>query len=82
MHKLHPYIIYTLRELSDDNFDTGIKFCEFIHCEVDDIANILPNICFRNKCSVFSKCKCPTDKFFLYWSDGNPHIFRRHAQCL
>lgn len=79
-HKMHPYKLQILHELTEDDPDRRIEFCELMTDRIAAQPELLKNICFSDECTFYlnghvNKQNC------RYWSDENPHIFREgHTQ--
>lgn len=80
LNKFHPYKIQIHHELTEDDFDRRIEFCEIMTAMINMNPNALKNICFSDECTFYlsgfvNKHNC------RYWSDENPHIYREgHTQ--
>lgn len=70
--KFHPYKIYLVQELNDDDFDRRIEFCETMMQRIDAEPNFLFNIVFSDEATFelnghINRHNC------RFWSDNNPH---------
>lgn len=78
--KFHPYKIHLLQELSEDDFDRRIEFCETAMNMIDEDRNILNWIMFSDEATFclngnVNRHNC------RYWSDTNPHWMEQvHTQ--
>jgi len=79
-NKWHPYKIQLLQELTEDDNDRRLQFCEIMSEIVINDPNYLFNVCFSDECSFFlngtvNRHNC------RYWSDTNPRIYNEvHTQ--
>lgn len=80
LHKFHPYKLHIVQELSDDDFDRRVEFCETFAQKIAGDPNLPLRICFSDEATFFlngnvNKHNC------RYWSQENPHEFREaHTQ--
>lgn len=79
-HKFHPYKIHLVQELSEDDFDRRIEFCELMTQRITEDPDILRRICFSDECTFFLHGLVNRHNM-RYWCDENPHEFRtEHTQ--
>lgn len=74
IHKYHPYKMQIHQELSEDDFDRRVEFCERMTAAINDNAIQVKNICFSDESTFYlngfvNKHNC------RYWSNENPHAF-------
>jgi len=78
-HKFHPYKMHIKQELTEDDFDRRIQFCEVMLEIIAGNDQFLKNICFSE--STFSLNGFVNKHNVRCWSDSNPHILREgHTQ--
>lgn len=70
--KFHPYKIHLLQELSEDDFDRRIEFCEVIMDKLNENVNFVTHILFSDE-STFCLNGHVNRHNCRYWSDQNPH---------
>lgn len=80
LNKFFPYKLQIHQQLSEDDYDRRIQFCEEITRKITDNPNLLKNICFSDESTFFlngfvNRHNC------RYWNNENPHVFRQdHTQ--
>lgn len=80
LNKFFPYKISILQQLSEDDYDRRIEFCEILTARIQNDPNLIKNICFSDESTFFlngfvNKHNC------RYWDNENPHLFREdHTQ--
>lgn len=76
----HPYKVKLVQELSEDDFDRRLEFCEIMMTRCDQSPNFLANVVFSDEATFtvhgqVSRHNC------RFWSDENPHWMREsHTQ--
>lgn len=79
-HKFHPYKMKILHELTEDDPDRRLEFCEIMSERITRNPNYLRNICFSDESTFYLNGRVNTQNC-RYWSDENPHVFREgHTQ--
>lgn len=80
MHKFRPYKMVILQELTDDDPDRRIEFCEIMTHKITTEPQLVKNICFSDECTFYLNGKVNKQNC-RYWSDVNPHLMREgHTQ--
>lgn len=80
LNKFFPYKIQILQQLSEDDYDRRIEFCETMTQMIQADRNFVKNVCFSDESTFFlngfvNKHNC------RYWDNENPHLFREdHTQ--
>lgn len=80
INKFFPYKIQIFHQLSEDDFDRRIQFCEEMSQKITEDPYLLQNICFSDESTFFlngfvNKHNC------RYWDNTNPLVFREdHTQ--
>src|SRR6202042_2575462 len=74
-NKFHPYKLKILHELTEDDPDHRLEFCELMADRLKGNRNYLKSICFSDECTFFLNGKVNRQNV-RYWSDVNPHIYR------
>lgn len=80
LNKFFPYKMSILQQLSEDDYDRRIEFCEIMTARIQNDPNLIQNICFSDESTFFlngfvNKHNC------RYWDNENPHLFREdHTQ--
>lgn len=78
--KLHPYKPTLLQELSEDDYDRRVEFCEFMMERINNNPNFLNNIVFSDEATFclngnVNRHNC------RYWAAENPHwMIQNHTQ--
>lgn len=70
--KFHPYKMHLHQELSEDDFDHRVEFCDIIMNRVDQDPRFLHKIVFSDEAN-FQLTGEVNRHNFRYWSDENPH---------
>ncbi|RZC32365.1 hypothetical protein BDFB_007820, partial [Asbolus verrucosus] len=70
--KYHPYKIHLLQELSEDDFDRRIEFCETMMHRINQDGNFINRVLFSDE-STFCLNGHVNRHNCRYWSDRNPH---------
>lgn len=79
-HNFHPYKVHLVQELSEDDFDRRIQFCELMTEKIIVDKKILRRICFSDECTFFLNGLVNRHNM-RYWCQENPHEFRtEHTQ--
>lgn len=82
LHKnsFKPYKIHMVQELSDDDFDRRVEFCELMMDNLDNNRIRLNNIVFSDE-ATFMLNGSVNRHNCRYWCDSNPHWMReQHTQ--
>jgi hypothetical protein len=80
LNKFHPYKMQPIHELTEDDFDRRIEFCEIITDKINRNEISVKNICFSDECTFYmngfvNRQNC------RYWDTENPHLCREvHTQ--
>src|SRR6202042_2167310 len=74
LHKFHPFKMKILQELTEDDFDRRVEFCEQMTAAINDNTIQVKNICFSDECTFYlngfvNKHNC------RYWSNENSLAF-------
>lgn len=78
--KMHPYKMQMLHELTEDDPDRRIEFCEQMMHSLDNNHFSLDWIIFSDECT-FSLNGSVNRKNCRYWAENNPHWMREtHSQ--
>lgn len=77
INKWHLYKIHLHQELSEDDFDKRIEFCETMMAMIDDDPHLLNNIVFSDE-ATFELTGNVNRHNSRYWSDTNPHWMRQN----
>lgn len=77
LNKWHPYKIHLHQELSEDDFDRRVEFCEIMMQMIDDDPLLLNNIVFSDE-ATFELHGNVNRQNCRYWSDINPHWMREN----
>jgi hypothetical protein len=79
-NKYHPYKIHLVQELSEDDFDRRIEYCDTMMQRLDTDPNFVKNIVFSDEASFLLNGNVNRHNC-RYWSDTNPHWKREaHTQ--
>ena len=79
-NKFHPYKINLVHQLSEDDPDRRMQFCDTMCEKIRLFPNYVKHICFSDESTFFLNGKVNRQNV-RYWSDVNPHIFREgHTQ--
>ncbi len=79
-HKFHPYKVKLVQELSEDDFDRRIEFCEVMSQRIESGAILSSCILFTDEAS-FSLNGEVNRHNCRYWAQENPHWYRAgHTQ--
>lgn len=70
--KFHPYKVKLVQELSEDDFDRRVQFCEEIMGICDNNPDFVKNIVFSDE-ATFSLNGAVNRHNCRYWSQNNPH---------
>lgn len=73
--KFHPYKLKMLHELTEDDPDRRLEFCELMAVRLNRNRNYHKWICFSDECTFFLNGKVNRQNV-RYWSDVNPHVYR------
>nr|XP_022918112.1 uncharacterized protein LOC111427283 [Onthophagus taurus] len=73
LHKFHPYKLKIHQELTEDDFDRRIQFCEEVTTIINNNNVFVKNICFSDECT-FSLNGFVNKHNCRYWSNENPHL--------
>lgn len=80
LNKWHPYKLHLVQELSEDDFDRRIEFCDLMMEMIVDDPLLLNNIVFSDE-ATFELTGNVNRHNCRYWSDVNPHWKRdNHTQ--
>ncbi|KYN30037.1 hypothetical protein ALC57_00480, partial [Trachymyrmex cornetzi] len=80
LNKWHPYKLHLCQELSEDDFDRRIEFCDLMMEMIFDDPLLLNNIVFSDEIT-FELTGNVNRHNCRYWSDVNPHWKRdNHTQ--
>ncbi|KYN18348.1 hypothetical protein ALC57_09344 [Trachymyrmex cornetzi] len=80
LNKWHPYKLHLCQELSEDDFDRRIEFCDLMMEMIVDDPLLLNNIVFSDE-ATFQLTGNVNRHNCRYWSDVNPHWKRdNHIQ--
>ncbi|RYA74223.1 hypothetical protein DD595_24580 [Enterobacter cloacae complex sp. 4DZ3-17B2] len=80
LNKWHPYKLHLVQELSEDDFDRRIEFCDLMMEMIVDDPLLLDNIVFSDE-ATFELTGNVNRHNCRYWSDVNPHWKRdNHTQ--
>jgi len=71
-HKYHPYKVQYVQELTGEDFDRRMEFCELIQARGNDFVN---NIVFTDE-AAFQLNGNVNHQNFRYWSSENSHWMR------
>lgn len=71
-NKMKPYRIHLLQQLSEDDFDRRLQFCEDVMQRIDNNNQFCSNILFSDEAS-FELYGTVNRHNCRYWSDTNPH---------
>lgn len=80
MNKFYPYKLKPVQELSEDDFDRRIEFCEIMTEKINQNEININNVCFSDECTFYlngfvNRHNC------RYWDSENPHLYREvHTQ--
>lgn len=78
-HKFHPYGVKLVQELSPDDFNKRLDFCETMDEKIRD-PNFLKNVCFSDE-STFHLTGYVNRHNCRYWCQENPYEYREaHTQ--
>ncbi|KAJ8914995.1 hypothetical protein NQ315_002520 [Exocentrus adspersus] len=81
LHKFHPYKMQNVQELSEDDFDLRIEFCERMTDMIIQNLILIQNIYFSDECTFFFNGYVNKHNV-RYRSNENPHICREtHTQA-
>lgn len=79
-HKFHPYVMHQVQELSEDDFDRRLEFCEWAHAMINENAMFYNTIIFSDEAS-FNLNGDVNRHNMRYYDDSNPHWFDQcHTQ--
>lgn len=79
-NKFHPYKLKMVHQLSDDDPDRRLQFCENMSTKILQQPDYVRTICFSDESTFFLNGNVNTQNV-RYWSDINPHMFReKHTQ--
>jgi len=79
-HKFHPYKIQSVQELSEDDFDRRIEFCEQMTELIIREPEILDNLIFSDEATFFLSGNVHKQNC-RFWADHNPHwVEESHTQ--
>lgn len=79
-NKYHPYKVRLVHELSEDDFDRRVEYCELMMTKIENDENFINNVVFSDEASFMlngtvNRHNC------RYWADDNPHWMREaHTQ--
>lgn len=76
-YNFHPYKVSLLQELSEDDYDRRIEFCETIMQKVDAVPDFTSKIVFSDE-ATFMLNGTVNRHNCRYWSDTNPRWMREH----
>lgn len=80
LNKWHPYKLHLCQELSEDDFDRRIEFCDLMMEMIAEDPLLLNNIVFSDE-ATFELTGNVNRHNCRYWSDVNPHWKRdNHTQ--
>ena len=80
LNKWHPYKLHLVQELSEDDFDRRIEFCDLMMEMIVDDSLLLNNIVFSDE-ATFELTGNVNRHNSRYWSNDNPHWKRdNHTQ--
>jgi len=80
LNKWHPYKLYLCQELSEDDFNRRIEFCDLMMETIAEDHLLLNNIVFSDE-ATFELTGNVNRHNCRYWSDVNPHWKRdNHTQ--
>src|SRR5215467_5317971 len=74
-HNYHPYKMRLVQELSEDDFDRRIEFCEEMMRRYDENHQFFNWICFSDE-ATFELNGSVNRQNLRYWADNNPHWMR------
>lgn len=77
LNQWHPYKIVLVQELSDDDFNRRVEFCEIMMTMIDEDPPLLFNIVFSDE-ATFELHGNVNKQNMRYWSDVNPHWIREN----
>ena len=84
-HKFYPYKIHLVQELSEDDFDRRMEFCDIMMRKFDENQNFFNRIVFSDEATFMLHGELNRHNC-RYWSDENPHWMRevrtQHPQKL
>lgn len=74
LNKFHPYKIHVNQELSEDDYDRRIQFCEIMSDLINENPDLTKNVCFSDECTFYlnglvNRHNC------RYWSNENPPTY-------
>jgi len=79
-HHYHPYKIHLVQELSEDDYDRKIEFCDTMMTRLADNHQFFNWICFSDE-ATFELNGSVNRQNMRYWADENPHWMRdSHTQ--
>lgn len=81
LHKkgYHPYKPTFVQELSDDDHDRRLEFCQWLNSRLEDQSQFHLLIVFSDE-AVFHVNGSVNKHNFHYWSKNNPHVFVEKPQ--
>ncbi|EFN80152.1 hypothetical protein EAI_03168, partial [Harpegnathos saltator] len=79
LNKLHPYKIRLVQELSEDDFDRRVEFCEVMMQMIIDDPLFLNNFSFSDE-AIFELNGQVNRHNSKYWSNVNSHWMSNHIQ--
>ncbi|KMQ82140.1 transposable element tc3 transposase, partial [Lasius niger] len=79
-HHYHPYKIHLVQELSEDDYDRRVEFCDTMMTRFADNRQFFNWICFSDE-ATFELNGSVNRQNMRYWADENPHWMRdSHTQ--
>jgi len=79
-HHYHPYKIHLVQELSEDDYDRRVEFCDTMMTRLADNHQFFNWICFSDE-ATFELNGSVNRQNMRYWADENPHWMRdSHTQ--
>lgn len=78
-HQFHPYGVTLTQELSEQDYERRMDFCELIEMQMRE-PHFVNNICFSDECT-FHLSGYVNRHNMRYWCAENPHVHREeHTQ--
>ncbi|XP_018358516.1 PREDICTED: uncharacterized protein LOC108758200 [Trachymyrmex cornetzi] len=74
-HHYHPYKMHLVQQLSEDDYDRRVEFCDKMMIKFDDNNQFFNWICFSDE-ATFELSGSVNRQNMRYWADENPHWMR------
>uniref|UniRef100_A0A1B6HYH3 DUF4817 domain-containing protein n=1 Tax=Homalodisca liturata TaxID=320908 RepID=A0A1B6HYH3_9HEMI len=80
INKYKPFKVHLVQQLSEDDYDRRVEFCELVMRKCDDNRDFLTNILFSDEATFFLNGNVNRHNC-RYWASENPHwITESHSQ--